>query len=70
MLKKQRETEGEVLTLDEKGISGYSFGYGQTGMASLGDGRFCFSHEGRNDDGQYTTVRLYQYENGDFCEIQ
>lgn len=60
------ETIGDVVALDEKGTQGYSFEYGQTGMASLGGGLFYFSHEGHNENGQYTAVKLYRYENGEF----
>ena len=62
------ETEGEVLSLDEKGMDGYAFTYGQTGMASLGGGQFCFSCEGRSEEGQFTTVKLYRFDGEDFIE--
>lgn len=60
------ETTADVLTLDDHGTDGYAFDKGQTGMASLGDGYFYFSHEGHNDAGQYSTVKLYRYDHGEF----
>lgn len=43
------------------GIYGTYFPYGSTGMASLGDGIFCFSQNGRGEDGFFTTVKKYKY---------
>jgi len=60
------ETEGEVLTLDEHGIAGIGFPRGDTGIAALGDGYFYVSHHGRGEEGQFTDVRLYRLENGEF----
>lgn len=62
------EIEGEVLSLDEKGMEGYSFTRGQTGMASLGGGMFCFSCEGNSDAGQFTNVKLYRFDGENFTE--
>jgi len=62
------ETDGEVLSLDEKDMDGYVFPRGQTGMASLGDGLFCFSCEGKCDAGQFTNVKLYRFDGEDFRE--
>ncbi|MBQ8185968.1 MAG: hypothetical protein IJ037_03755 [Clostridia bacterium] len=63
------ETEGGVLTLDSHGTDGYTFPHGSTGFASIGDGYFYVSHHGRSDDGSYTNVKLYRYENEDFTLI-
>ncbi len=60
------ETTGEILTLDEHGMDGLTFGYGQTGLASLGEGYFYVSHEGRREEMQYTNVKLYRMINGEF----
>lgn len=64
------DESGEVLTLDEKGIAGYPDNVGQTGMFSVGDGRFYISHHGRNADGDYTNVKLHRLENGRFSEVE
>ena len=63
------ETEADILTLDDHGTDGYAYQRGQTGMASLGGGYFYMSYEGRNDDGQYTNIKLCRLENGDFTAI-
>ncbi|MGN1345902.1 MAG: hypothetical protein ACI4V1_03900 [Eubacteriales bacterium] len=60
------ETTGDVLTLDEHGMDGLDFGYGSTGLASLGGGYFYVSHEGRRDEMQYTNVKLYRLDGGTF----
>lgn len=60
------ETEGEVLTLDEHGRDGIDFPRGDTGIAALGDGFYYVSHHGRNEDGQFTHVRLYRLDGGNF----
>lgn len=60
------ETAADVLTLDARGTDGYDFERGQTGMASLGDGYFYFSHEGHSDAGQFSTVKLYRCDHGNF----
>lgn len=43
------------------GIRGWDFGVGSTGMASLGGGYFYFSHNYKIDEGQGSTIRLYQF---------
>ena len=60
------ETEGEVLTLDEHGIDGIPFPHGDTGIAALGDGFFYVSHHGRNEEGQFTNVKLWRLTDGVF----
>ena len=60
------ETDGLLLSLDEHGQNGLDFAYGQTGLASLGDGYFYISHEARHGDMQRTTVRLYRMRGGAF----
>lgn len=60
------ETVGEVLTLDSHGMDGIDFGYGSTGLASVGNGYFYISHEGRRENMQYTNVKLYKMVNGEF----
>lgn len=42
------------------GIRGWRFGYGATGLCSLGDGYFYISHDYRNADGQGSVIRLYR----------
>ncbi len=61
---------GEVLALDEKGIAGYPYNIGQTGMFSVGDGRFYISHHGKNTDGDYTNVKLYKLDNSKFSIVE
>ena len=51
--------EGEVLSL--KG-EGWHFPHGSTGLCALGDGQFYVSLHGKNEQGQYTDVRLYQWD--------
>lgn len=47
--------------LYEKGIYGYRFPYGSTGMIALGDGYFYFS-EDHSEKGKYSSdIRLYRY---------
>ena len=47
--------------LYEKGIYGYRFPYGSTGMIALGDGYFYFS-EDHGKNGEYSSdIRLYRY---------
>ncbi len=60
------ETTGDVLTLDEHGMDGLDFGYGATGLASIGGGYFYVSHEGRREKMQYSNVKLYKMVNGEF----
>jgi len=48
---------------DEKsGIWGYSFEYGQTGFAALGDGKYYVSHDGKNENGWFSSVKLYIFD--------
>ena len=57
---------GEVLMLDSHGTDGYTFPHGSTGFAAIGGGYYYVSHHGRNDNGSYTNVKLYRYDNEDF----
>ncbi|MBE6552054.1 MAG: hypothetical protein E7665_07955 [Ruminococcaceae bacterium] len=52
----------ETKKYDEKsGIYGSDFPYGSTGICSLGDGYFLFSHDSRVSDDTYATdVKLYR----------
>ena len=69
---------GQVLSLatvgdcdDATGIFGYCFDYGATGMISLGESLFYFSHDRNSvEEGHGTTVKLYHFdrEKG-FCLI-
>lgn len=43
------------------GIRGWMWGVGSTGMASLGDGYFYFSHNYNSEAGQGSKIRLYRY---------
>lgn len=46
----------------QEGIYGTNFPYGATGMASMGNGVFYFSHDGYDSDkGYFTTVTKYRY---------
>lgn len=60
------ETVGDVLTLDAHGMDGMGFGYGSTGLASIGEGYFYVSHEGHREKMQYSNVKLYKLVNGEF----
>ena len=60
------ETQGEVLALSG---GGWDFEYGSTGLCSLGDGRFYVSHDGRDDGGYCTSVRMYRW-NGESPLVQ
>ena len=60
----------------EKGIYGYRFPYGSTGLAALGDGLFYVSHESsapsESQSGWYSDIRLYRYTgapDGPFEEV-
>lgn len=53
------DEEGLVLTLDEHGLSGWTFPYGSTGIFAFGDGRFYVSHPARSEQGDSSTVHLY-----------
>ncbi len=47
---------------DEKtGLRGWMFPVGSTGMTSLGDGYFYFSHNYNSEQGQGSTIRMYRY---------
>ena len=48
----------------QKEIRGSNFAYGQTGMASMGEGIFYFSHHGSNKETKefYTNVKKYVYD--------
>ena len=61
--------EGDVLSLaemgeqDEKtGVRGWYFKYGTTGLHSFGDGYFYISHDGRDENGWFTNVKLYKWD--------
>ena len=64
--------DGEVLTLapvgeyhEPSGVYGYRFDYGSTGIISLGDGYYYFSHDRKvPEEGYGTTVKLYRYDTG------
>jgi hypothetical protein len=63
------EQKGRMLSLlqsgifDQKsGIWGFSFEYGQTGFAALGDGRYYVSRDGKNERGWYSELRLYVFD--------
>ena len=47
---------------DEKtGLRGWMFPVGSTGMTSLGEGYFYFSHNYNSEQGQGSTIRMYRY---------
>lgn len=58
-----------VLSLLEKGerdpkhpeVYGWKFKHGTTGLCSLGDGLFYISHNGKNEQGQFSNVKLYRF---------
>ena len=63
------QPEGDLLTLAEMGetdaktgVRGWQFKYGATGMHSCGDGYWYISHDGRNEEGWYTNVKLYKWD--------
>lgn len=48
---------------DEKtGLYGWFFPYGTTGMYSYGDGRWLFSHNGKSENGQYSYITPYEWD--------
>lgn len=49
------------ITDSGTGISGWYFKWGSTGICPLGDGRFYISENGRDESGNYTGIRLYQW---------
>jgi len=53
------ETRGEILTVKAKS---WQFPYGSTGMCSLGDGRFYISEHGHSEDGFFSHVKLYRWD--------
>lgn len=62
---------GAVLTSASIGIKGKqenifgsNFTYGQTGMASMGDGIFYFSHHGNNKETRefYSNIKKYTFD--------
>jgi hypothetical protein len=61
--------EGETLSLAEmgeqdaaSGVRGWYFKYGTTGLHSFGDGYFYISHDGRDENGWFTNVKLYKWD--------
>ena len=64
------ETEGETLTLDGHGTDGIGFAHGDTGFAALGDGYYYISDCGRNEEGQYTNVKLWRLTEEGFCPAE
>ena len=49
------------LKHEATGLRGWMFPVGSTGMASLGDGYFYFSHNYNSEQGQGSTIRMYHY---------
>lgn len=45
----------------ESGVWGWDFPYGSTGMIALGDGYYYFSENGHDENGQFSTIRLYRW---------
>lgn len=64
------EEEADVISLDEYGTNGYSFDHGDTGIASLGDGYFFVSFHGRDENGQYTNVKLCKLNGNTFDIVE
>ena len=68
---------GKLLSLkkeglfDEKsGVYGYNFGYGDTGLHSIGNGYFYISHHGHPEEGVYLTdIKLYKYNGTEPFEL-
>lgn len=56
------ETEGEVVSLCGKGMVGWTYPYGSTGLYAFGDGRYYVSYDGHCDKGWYTEVRLCRWD--------
>ena len=59
----------KYLTLAKKfsyhapsGIYGLPFPYGSTGMIALGDGLYYFSEDGYCEEGHFTHIHLYRYD--------
>ena len=60
----------DIAEKDEKtGITGSNFPYGSTGIATLQDGKFLFSHEYKNNNGWGCEIHKYKFDNGKFTEI-
>ena len=60
--------KGLLLTLKQgsvthkaSGVSGWAFGYGDTGMIALDDGYFYFSHDSKKDGKQTCDAYLYKW---------
>ncbi|MBQ4065360.1 MAG: hypothetical protein IJD10_04610 [Clostridia bacterium] len=69
---KERLSLANIGLYDERsGIRGAFFNYGQTGMISLGDGRFYFSKDFYNESGWGSEVVLYRFDGqrGEFEEL-
>jgi len=69
---KERLPLASIGLLDEKsGVRGLNFPYGATGMISLGDGYFYFSHDFRDDTGWGSDIVLYRFdmERGEFTKM-
>ena len=72
------ETRGELLSLRPggeahaaSGVNGWRFPLGSTGLCALGDGYYYLSHDGKCDDGYYTHVKLYRWdENSPFAPVE
>ena len=60
--------EGETLSLLAKGLPhgsgvwGWDFPLGSTGLFALGNGYYYVSHDGKDEDGWYTHVKLYRWD--------
>ena len=48
----------------QENVYGSNFAYGQTGMASMGGGCFCFSHHGNNRETRefFTNIKKYSFD--------
>ncbi len=71
-LRGRRGEQGLLLTAAPLGVPGKQpeirgsrFGYGQTGVAAMGDGSYYFSHHGKGPEGHYTALQKYVYRAGD-----
>ncbi|MBR6790844.1 MAG: hypothetical protein IKM31_08280, partial [Oscillospiraceae bacterium] len=45
----------------ESGVWSWEFPHGSTGMIALGDGFYYFSENGKDEEGQFSTIRLYRW---------
>ena len=61
----------DIGYIDEKtGIRGIEFPYGATGMISLGDGSYLFSHDFSRDGTWGTVIKEYRFNGkNEFTEI-